>query len=133
MGRNIRSDFIVGRILHAESLMMTESKAGTYRLRVLGMMLTLGAPSAISSVGRFEETGISFSTAPDGTAKKTSLEDEILGKSVFVQRLVPHHLRHSFPQLDSQMLSWLYTRAWLKVDPCQPREAFAEKHQPFWD
>ena len=44
-------NFIVGRILHAESLMVTESKSGTYRLRVLGMVLTLGAPSASLSVG----------------------------------------------------------------------------------
>ncbi len=44
--------FVVGRILHARSLIVTEPQFGTYRLRVLGMMLTLSALSlsALSGV-----------------------------------------------------------------------------------
>ena len=44
--------FIVGRVLHARSLMVTEPQFGTYRLRILGMTLTLGALSlsALSGV-----------------------------------------------------------------------------------
>jgi uncharacterized membrane protein YecN with MAPEG domain len=44
--------FISGRVLHARSLLVTELRSGSYRQRVLGMMLTmisLGA-SAISGV-----------------------------------------------------------------------------------
>lgn len=44
--------FVVGRILHARSLIVAEPQFGTYRLRVLGMMLTLSALSlsALSGV-----------------------------------------------------------------------------------
>ena len=44
--------FVVGRILHARSLIVREPQFGTYRLRVLGMMLTLSALSlsALSGV-----------------------------------------------------------------------------------
>lgn len=44
--------FVVGRVLHARSLIVTEPQFGTYRLRVLGMMLTLSALSlsALSGV-----------------------------------------------------------------------------------
>jgi uncharacterized membrane protein YecN with MAPEG domain len=44
--------FIVGRVLHARSLLVTELHSRSYRLRVLGMMLTIFslAASAISGV-----------------------------------------------------------------------------------
>ncbi len=44
--------FSVGRVLHARSLLVTELRSGSYRQRVLGMMLTMIAltASAISGV-----------------------------------------------------------------------------------
>ena len=44
--------FIVGRVLHARSLLVTELRSGSYQQRVLGMMLTMIslAASAISGV-----------------------------------------------------------------------------------
>jgi uncharacterized membrane protein YecN with MAPEG domain len=44
--------FISGRVLHARSLLVTELRSGSYRQRVLGMMLTMFSltASAISGV-----------------------------------------------------------------------------------
>ena len=44
--------FIIGRILHARSVLVAEVQTGRYQQRVIGMMLTLGSliASAISGV-----------------------------------------------------------------------------------